>query len=160
MPLALIACDRRGGAQSTRPKGVLPTLSLPVLASVERFVFGAETGACLINFWATWCPPCRAEMASLNRLYRDWRARGLKVVAVSVDSDLHLIREYLVSTPLDFPVLLDPEGEISQRFFDVEAFPTTWLVDRHSSVHEVWLGERDWDDAQIRVAVEALLAPG
>ena len=97
-------------------------------------------------------------MASLNRLYRDLRSRGLKVVAVSVDSDLHLVREFLLDTPLDFPVLLDPEGEISQFSFGVRAFPTTWLVDRHAEVRDVWLGERDWDDALIRVEVEALFA--
>ena len=99
-------------------------------------------------------------MASLNRLYRDWRARGLKVVAVSVDNDLHLIREYLVGTPLDFPVLLDPGGEISQRSFQVRAFPTSWLVDRNSMVRDVWIGERDWDDAKNRGMVEALLIRG
>ena len=99
-------------------------------------------------------------MASLNRLYRDFRARGLKVVAVSVDSDLHLIREYLVGMPLDFPVLLDPGGEISQRLFQVRVFPTSWLVDRNSTVLDVWIGERDWDEAKNRVAVEALLIRG
>lgn len=98
-------------------------------------------------------------MASLNRLYQEWRGRGLKVLAISVDSDPHLIREYLVATPLDFPVLLDPGGELSKGLFRVQAFPTTWLVDLDSTVRDVWVGDRDWDAAANRVAVEALLRP-
>jgi len=98
-------------------------------------------------------------MASLQRLHRVYLERGFKVLAVSVDRDLHLVREYLVGTGLDFPILLDPDGVVSERSFQVRSFPTTWLVDSDSLVRDVWLGARDWDDATIRAAVEGLFLP-
>jgi len=149
-------CDRRNGETAGVAQRVLPEVSLPRLDSGQQQLLGRGIGPCLINFWATWCPPCRAEMASLGRLYRAYAARGFQVFAVSVDRDTHLIREYLVATPLDFPVLLDPQGIVSERAFQVRMFPTSWLVDAGSLVRDVWGGERDWDAAFNRASIEGL----
>lgn len=113
---------------------------------------------CLINFWATWCPPCRAEMASLNRLFLTYRAQGLGVFAVSVDEDAHLVREFLVKLPLAFPILLDPGAMHAKQDFRVAEFPTTFLVDRSRRIRDVWVGERDWDAPEVRQVAAAMLA--
>ncbi len=97
-------------------------------------------------------------MASLQRLHQALSGRGFKVLAVSVDRDPHLVREYLLETSLDFPVLLDPDGVVSERSFQVQAYPTTWLVDINSVVRDIWQGERDWDDKAIRSAVDQLFS--
>jgi len=151
------ACGRRDEKAASLSPPVLPEVSLARLDSGQPQALGPGIGPCLINFWATWCPPCRAEMASLGRLHRAYAARGFQVFAVSVDRDTHLVREYLVGTPLDFPVLLDPQGIVSERAFQVRMFPTSWLVDARSLVRDVWIGERDWDEAVNRAAIEALL---
>lgn len=150
----LAACGRDRTPPATAAGRPLPALSLPGLDGGSQ----ALAGPCIVNFWATWCPPCRAEMASLNRLHRDFAGRGLVVLGVSVDTDLNLVREYQRSQALDFAILLDPGARLAKVEFAVAAFPTSWLVDRDGRCREVWIGERDWDAPATRAAVTALLA--
>lgn len=96
-------------------------------------------------------------MASLNRLYGRFSARGLGVFGVSVDEDLHLVREYLLKEPLDFSILLDPGAKVATGKFGVAGFPTTFLVDRQGLVRATWVGERDWDAPPIQAAAAELL---
>lgn len=96
-------------------------------------------------------------MASLNRLYGRFLARGLGVFGVSVDEDLHLVREYLLKEPLDFSIMLDPGAKAATGKFGVAGFPTTFLVDRQGLIRATWVGERDWDAPPIQAAAAALL---
>ena len=130
-------------------------VELPVLDG-SPFRLGDASLPCLINFWATWCPPCRAEMASLNRLHRDFAARGLGIVAVSVDEDTHLVREYVRQSPLEFAVLLDTGGKLASRI-GVSAYPTTFLLDKAARVSSIWVGDRNWDAAEIRATIGRVL---
>jgi thiol-disulfide isomerase/thioredoxin len=111
----------------------------------------------LVNFWATWCRPCRAEMPAIDALYRQSRARGLAVLAVSVDTDLQLVREYVLQSGVSFPVLLDRGGERSKAALAVASFPTTLLVERSGAISAVVVGARDWEGGSVRASVEALL---
>lgn len=151
----LAACEKakRPGLQSGM---ALPSVELPLLDG-GNYLFAENSAPCLINFWATWCPPCRAEMPSLNRLYRDYAGRGLGVFAISVDEDAHLVREFVRKASLDFPILLDQGGRAVVQGFGVGAFPTSFLVNRQARVSGVWLGERDWDAADIRASIDQLL---
>lgn len=152
-PLWLAGCRREAGDSREMRGRRLPDLSLPGLDGARH----ALAGPCLLNFWATWCPPCRAEMASLNRLHRDFAGRGLRVLGVAVDEDLNLVREYQRSQALDFPILLDPGAHLAKSEFAVPGFPTSWLVDRDGRCREIWVGERDWDVPGNRAAIAALL---
>jgi thiol-disulfide isomerase/thioredoxin len=127
-------------------------VELPVLDG-GLFRLGDASFPCLVNFWATWCPPCRAEMASLNRLHRDFASRGLGIYAVSVDEDTHLVREYVRQSPLEFAVLLDSGGKLASRI-GIAAYPTTLLLDRSARVSSIWVGERNWDAAEIRATID------
>lgn len=153
LPLVLSGCD--DGVARTDRGGALPSVALDGLDGV-RVEFGVSSGPCIINFWATWCQPCRAEMASLNRLFNDFRLRGLAVFAISIDDDIHLVREFLLQLPLSFPILLDPGGKRATRDFGVIGYPTTFLVARNAVVREIWVGERNWDASEVRVACDAL----
>ncbi len=153
LPLALSGCNDGGvrtGQGRFLPSGALDRLDG---GQVE---FGVFSGPCLINFWATWCQPCRAEMASLNRLFNDFQPRGLAVFAVSVDEDIHLVREFLLRLPLSFPILLDRGGKLAKEDYGVIGYPTTFLVARNSVVKEIWFGERNWDASAERDACDAL----
>jgi peroxiredoxin len=152
----LTACERAKRGAGLQSGMALPSVELPILDG-GRYLFAEKSAPCLINFWATWCLPCRAEMASLNRLCKDYAGRGLGVFAVSVDEDAHLVREFIRQARLDFLILLDPGGKVTEPGFGVSAFPTSFLVDRQARVGGVWVGERNWDAADIRTTLEQLI---
>lgn len=82
----------------------------------------------LINFWATWCPPCREEMPALEWIDRKWAARGAAVVAINFEEDEETIRRYLAENGLSLPVFQDNRGEVAQ-ILDITYLPTTLFVD-------------------------------
>lgn len=110
----------------------------------------------VLNFWATWCPPCKKEIPGLDRLYGDYRSQGLEVVAVSTDSSERGIKEFLKETPLSYRILRDGDGKIS-RLYGVYSLPTTFIVDRSGIVIKHFIGEQDWDSPQTRATIESLL---
>jgi thiol-disulfide isomerase/thioredoxin len=156
LPTLLLACDKKALTPALRPGMPLPLVELPVLDGTAHRL-GDMSAPCLINFWATWCPPCRAEMASLNRLHKDYAGRGLGVFAVSIDEDAHLIREFVRQVGLELPILLDPGGRVTASVFGVGSFPTSFLVDHQARVSNIWIGERNWDAADIRAAMDQLI---
>lgn len=156
LPAFAVACQRGGAEREIRPGIGFSPVDLPALDGKPSRL-GVGDLPCLINFWATWCPPCRAEMASLSRLCQGYAARGLGVFAVSVDEDAHLVREYVRQHPPAFPILLDRGGKLAAQV-GVPAYPTTLLLDRAARVSSVWVGERDWDGADLRATVDRTLA--
>lgn len=149
----VVACDRAPDVPALLPAGAqLPELRLPTVDGHLIEVRG-DAGGLLLNFWATWCPPCRAEMAALERLHREYAGQGLRVMAVSVDTDRFLVQEYLLQTGLSFPVVIDPSGAATVQPFRVTAFPTTYQFDSAGRMVRGWVGEVDWDSAAVRQAV-------
>ncbi len=109
----------------------------------------------LLNFWATWCPPCVSEMPSLNRLYQELRPRGLQVVAVSLDRSAGDVREYVGKKGFNFLILMD-EGNTVARRYKVFSTPTTFLIDKNGNIVERFYGEYDWQDRDVRAKIERL----
>jgi peroxiredoxin len=112
----------------------------------------------LINFWATWCPPCRDEMPSLNRLFKGLRNEGLAVLAVSTDKRLSDVKGYVSGHPVDFHVLIDAELKTSRRY-KVFSMPTTFLLDRKGVIIKRYLGEEAWDSPEIIKEIRKALSP-
>ena len=110
----------------------------------------------LLNFWATWCPPCRAEMPSLNKLYNMLKPRGLEVVAVSTDRSISDIKDFIESHRVGFPVLFDSERSAS-KLYRVFSMPTTFLIDRKGMIVEKFYGEYDWTEPETKGKIEKLL---
>lgn len=98
----------------------------------------------LINFWATWCKPCEDEMPAMQRLYRALQPHGFELLAVSVDKDAPEVASFRDRMGLDFPILLDPDEEIS-RLYQTAGYPESLLVDREGIVIERYVGPREWD---------------
>lgn len=113
--------------------------------------------AVMINFWATWCPPCREEMPAMERLYRRHRERGFVLLAVSVDTDASLVRPFLEQHKLTFPVTLDAKMDLANTY-GVRALPSSFLVDRHGYLAALALGPRAWDTRAAHALVEGMLA--
>ena len=109
----------------------------------------------LVNFWATWCPPCREEMPAMERLYREHRERGLVLVAVSLDADPAVVAPYVNASRLTFPIALDPKAEIGNKY-GVRALPSSFVIGRDGTMVALALGPRAWDNDASHSLVEAL----
>ncbi len=98
----------------------------------------------VLNFWATWCPPCREEMPSMEKLYRDYKDKGLVMLAVNVDENgRQAVEKFLQQTPYSFPILIDSESA-AQNAYGVFRFPESFIIDRNGNVVEKIIGGRDW----------------
>ncbi len=113
--------------------------------------------AVLLNFWATWCPPCREEMPSMERLYQRYKDKGFVILAVSIDAQgapvvIPFVKEY----KLTFLIGLDPKMAVADRY-GLRALPTSFLVDKKGALVGVALGPREWDNQAAHALVESLL---
>ena len=139
--------------------GRVLSLSAPDLAGGEIDV-GAQRGHVrIVDFWATWCEPCKEALPALDALARDLAPRGLAVYAVSIDADRAQLARFLAERPIAVTVLWD-EGAVRVSGFHVKYMPITLLVDRAGVIRHVHQG---WEPAQAelqRRQVEALLAEG
>lgn len=111
----------------------------------------------LLNVWATWCAPCRAEMPSMERVWQDYRERGFRIAAVSVDAgNPDQVHDFAEELDLTFDLLHDRSGLIQQRYRMI-GVPQSFLLDRDGTIRFVALGEEDWSSAEHRRRIEALL---
>jgi peroxiredoxin len=98
----------------------------------------------LVNFWATWCGPCKDEMPALQRLRRSLSDRGFEVLAVTTDREHRAIRQFAGALNLEFPILLDETKDVSAAF-GVRGLPTTAVIDRNGRWVGRAVGPREWD---------------
>jgi peroxiredoxin len=111
----------------------------------------------LLNFWATWCAECRPELRGLEEVHEDLASRGLTVLGVNAGEDLKVIQRYTRTLGVTFPLLLDPQHTISQRY-GVAGVPTTFLLGRDGRTVALAVGARAWQRPAARRILDALLA--
>ncbi|HVP67678.1 MAG TPA: TlpA disulfide reductase family protein [Anaeromyxobacteraceae bacterium] len=157
LALAALGCATAPARPAPAPEGTL-ALVLPDL--VGRAVdVGAEQGKVrVVDFWATWCAPCREELPALAALERELGPRGLEVYAVSYDEERSAIAPFLASAGPVPQVLLDPGGERSAGPCGVRRLPTALVVDRHGRIRFAHEGYDGSTAAAQRREVESLLA--
>jgi len=143
--------------------GVKPvSVQLPDFGLVEHLNEGpldlsAYRGSLvLLNFWATWCEPCKLEMPSMETLYRRYQSEGLVVLAVNFREDPESVASFITEYPFTFPVAFDPQGKIGERL-GVRALPTTYVISRAGQIIGSKVGTRYWDTPEVYDAVEILL---
>jgi thiol-disulfide isomerase/thioredoxin len=112
----------------------------------------------LVDFWATWCPPCRKSMPFFNQLRNEHLKDGFEIIAINVDEVSADAKQFLNENPVDYIMAFDPGGSNCPRKFDVKAMPSSYLVDKIGKVRKVHLGFRDADQAVLRGQVSELLA--
>lgn len=118
--------------------------ALPDLAGRIHRLSDSRGKIVFLNLWATWCPPCIAEMPSIEGLYRRFKADGLVVLGVSEDADGEkAVRPIVERLDVSFPILLDPEGSLSPRY-GVTGYPETFIIGRDGRVIEHFIGPTDW----------------
>lgn len=110
----------------------------------------------LLNFWATWCPPCVEEIPSLGRLNLRMNGKAFRVVSVDVGEEAAQVNKFLKRIPADFPVLLDPEGSTTGPW-KIRAFPTSFLIDRSGRLRYGYFGGLKWDSDEVVELITSLL---
>jgi len=147
-------------------KGEPKLTALPELAAAPPFELKTAEGGSvrlsdfrgkplIVNFWATWCPPCRAEMPSLQRAWEQFEEDGIGVVAINVGEDAETIGQFTDKTPVTFPLLLDEKSRTIEEW-PVRGLPTTFVVDAEGRLAYVATGEREWDDPALLELVRGL----
>ncbi len=136
----------------------VPALKLNDLDGKAWSLADLRGRAVLLNFWATWCEPCRAEMPSLQSLARRHQGDGLVVLTINHQEAEPTIRRFLDQTPIALPVLLDRDGAAS-RAWTPRVFPSTVMIDRNGRPRRVVVGEVDWDGTDARPWLAELLKP-
>ncbi len=110
----------------------------------------------LLNFWATWCPYCRKEREDLNRLYKDYRDKGLIILSVSTDSSVNRLREYLRKTPADFIVLSDSKRMVASSY-SINGLPTSYLINHEGVIRHKFTGYREWSGPDLRKLIDQFM---
>ncbi len=109
----------------------------------------------IVNFWATWCPPCRAEMPAMNRAWARIEKEGIAMVAINVGEDEDTVFSFTGDVPIDFPIWLDRDGE-AVGAWPVRGLPTTFVLDPKGRIVYRAIGGRDWNDDALLDEVLAL----
>ena len=153
---ASISCQENPGAQPGTP---VPGFTLPDLEGRMHTLDDLKGKVVVLNFWATWCPPCIEEMPSLEKLHEALASKGLAVVAVSVDERFSDIERFVDEWNLTFTVLHDNGMKVS-RSYQTFKYPETYIIDRNGRLKSKVVGERDWvAPSVIRDLVALLNAP-
>ncbi len=113
----------------------------------------------LVNYWASWCPPCKAEMPAMQRVYQDYTQRGFVILAVNATNqdDLTSAKNFAAEMGITFPILFDPDGKVGKRY-QVSALPTSFFIDPRGVIQEVVIGG-PMSEALLRSRVDELLKP-
>lgn len=109
-----------------------------------------------INFWASWCGPCRQEMPLLEELHQRYESAGFKVIGITIDEDTSEADALLAKIPVSFPVLYDPKSDIS-RLFDVDAMPTSVVIDRNGNMRYLHRGYKPGYEDEYRAQIRELI---
>ena len=113
----------------------------------------------VLNFWASWCPPCVAEIGTLNALQNKIASRGGTVLGISVDEDPAAYEKFLAEHKVPFPNFRDPTKKISEGY-GTTLYPETYIIDADGKIQRKISGQQDWDSPEIITYIESLLPTG
>ena len=139
---------------------IAPDFSLEIASGGQADLGQFRGQPVLINFWASWCPPCRAEMPALENVYQEYQSQGLVILAINAtnqDSAEEAI-SFAQSLGLSFPILFDTSGEVSRQY-KVQALPSTYLVNAQGEIQDIIVGG-PMSEALLRIRVGELIETG
>jgi peroxiredoxin len=131
-------------------------ITLPLLGGGNASLSSYKGKIVILNFWATWCPPCRNEMPSMETLYQRFKNQGLEILAVDLGEERNQVQKFIKDNRYTFPVLLDSEGKVSGQY-GISSIPTTYILDRDGKIIGRIVGSIRWDNPKVIAAFEALL---
>jgi len=152
--LVSLMCVSLAGAAAV--KGPAPNFTLKSMTGKNLKLSEMTGNVVLINFWASWCGPCREEMPLLNALHKKYAPLGFTVLGVNVEEQLDGARGFLSNVPVDFPILLDNTNKVSKQY-KVVAMPTTVVVDRDGNMRYLHEGYKPGDEKKYRQMIKKLV---
>ena len=144
------------GGRLSAWRGATPAFTLDGLDGRAHALSEWRGRVVILNFWATWCGPCREEIPAMGAVARQYRQRGLALVAVNYKESLATVKPFVDKMPIDGTVLLDTDGAAYTRF-DSLGLPATYLIDRAGNARFWRMGELQWSDAGLHGHIETLL---
>ncbi len=127
-----------------KERKVAPDFKLTLLNGNSISLSSLKGQVVLLNFWATFCSPCREEMPALQTLWKKYKQQGLVIIAVSIDqSDLQYVQQYIQNAELTFPVGMDTNKSI-RRNYEIKVLPTTYIIGRDGKFLARAIGDRNW----------------
>jgi peroxiredoxin len=148
-------------------------ISLPLCAAVDTnspapdFTLNAQSGkpveftqfkgqVVMLNFWASWCGPCRQEMPLLDSIYKKYGKLGFTMIGVNVEPDSKAANDWLKQTPVTFPILYDTDSKVS-KLYGVSGMPSTVIVDRKGTVRMIHRGYKPGDEEEYLSSIRSLM---
>ena len=143
-------------AGAAAPNGPAPPFSLPSKGGGEVSLAQYKGQVVMINFWASWCGPCRQEMPLLEDIYKKYNKLGFTLIGVNVEPDSKAADDWLKQTPVTFPVLYDKDSKVSQ-LFNVSGMPTTVIIDRKGTVRYRHISYKPGDEGEYLNNIRAMV---
>ena len=150
-PVALVSACNRGSHPAQTGK-VAPDFTVSD-GSTTIHLANYRGRVVLLNFWATWCPPCVEEMPSLLQLHHDMP--NVVILAVSIDDDPDAYHHFLATHHVDLITVRDP-SESAAKLFHTDMWPESYLIDRKGIIRSKFVGAQDWSDPEIRALLKSL----
>ncbi len=143
-------------APASRIGHLAPPLDVTTLQGQYLSLASLKGKVVLLNFFGTWCPPCRFEMPSMNKLYHTYAEKGLEIIAIAVDGSEDTVKEFLKEVKVDFPVGFAREEQLVQYY--ISGLPTSFIIDKRGVIREIIPGAINWEAREINTRVQELLA--
>jgi cytochrome c biogenesis protein CcmG/thiol:disulfide interchange protein DsbE len=142
-----VASDSKPAAATIRPA---PDFALKTLDGSQIRLSELRGKTVLLNFWATWCPPCKAEMPDLNALHREYgEAHNFTVLGIDDEEGQTDVAAFVKQNAIAFPLALDSDGAVTSDRYNIRGLPTSLIIDRDGNIRDMWTG---------RISKEAMLA--
>jgi peroxiredoxin len=126
-----------------------PDFTLSTLEGKEAALSDYDGDIIFLNFWATWCPPCRQEMPSMQTLYEQMGGRPFTMLAVNLQEEKETVEQFITENGYTFPVLLDTSAQVGGAMYGVQSIPTTYIISKEGEILARLVGTREWDTEQI-----------
>lgn len=130
--------------------------SLSLLAGTDQRLSALKGKVVFLNFWATWCPPCRAEMPSMETLYNRYRSKNFTLLAVDLGEGKADVQKFVNNLKLTFPVALDSNEKVSS-LYGIEAIPTSYLINKDGAIVGGVQGSIRWDTPSVYALFDYLI---
>jgi len=136
--------------------GPAPAFTLASRAGQDVSLAQYKGNVVMINFWASWCGPCRQEMPLLESIYKKYNKMGFTMLGVNVEPDSNAANDWLKATPVSFPILYDRDSKVS-KLYDVAGMPSTVIIDRSGKVRVLHRGYKPGDENEYLDSIRTLI---
>ncbi len=152
----LISMTCMASAYSAGSTAAAPTFTLPSKSGDTIDLAKLKGQVVMLNFWASWCGPCRTEMPLMDQIYKKYSAAGFTMLGVNVDTDSTDAQKFLSQVPVSFPIAFDRSNAVS-KLYDVSAMPSSVFIDRKGNVRALHRGYKVGDEAEYLAQIRALI---